>query len=381
MSVMSAAAYEANERGLAPRPAYAGDAARWAAFAAREPAADGAFIVAVATTGIYCRPTCPAKRPKRENVSFYDSPEAAERAGFRACLRCRPDQESPEQLRKEAIARACRLIENGKTPPRLEDLAKSAGFSPHHFHRLFKAATGVTPAAYAAARRRERVKAALRSEPTVTNALYAAGYSASSRFYAETGAGLGMAPSAYRKGGAGCAIRYATAPSSLGLVLVAATDRGVAAIQLGDDEGELVAALRERFPAASLTPADDRFADTVAAVVALVEAPERAFDLPLDIAGTAFQERVWQALRRIPPGRTATYAEIAAAIGAPKAIRAVGSACGANRLALVIPCHRALRTDGSLGGYRWGLDRKRALLEREAASASPAAVRVREQRD
>jgi AraC family transcriptional regulator, regulatory protein of adaptative response / methylated-DNA-[protein]-cysteine methyltransferase len=358
-----------------PAPRFGNDEARWAAFEARDPAADGAFIVAVHTTGIYCRPTCPARRPKRENVSFFETPEAAGRAGYRACLRCGPDRVSPLQARTDAIAAACRLIEAAETPPRLDELAKAAGLSPHHFHRLFKAATGVTPAAYAAARRREKVKARLQDAPTVTNALYAAGYNASSRFYAESDAGLGMAPSAYRKGGAGSAIRYAIAPSSLCLVLVAATEKGIAAIQLGEDEAELIGTLHARFPAARIARADETFADTVGAVLSLVENPERSLDLPLDIAGTAFQERVWQALRRIPPGTTATYAEIARVIGAPRAVRAVGAACGANRLALAIPCHRVLRGDGALGGYRWGVQRKRALLDREVASPADTAVR------
>ncbi|MFE1600513.1 bifunctional DNA-binding transcriptional regulator/O6-methylguanine-DNA methyltransferase Ada [Methylobacterium sp. ID0610] len=349
------------------------EAACWAALGRRDPAADGTFVYAVRTTGVYCRPSCPARTARRENVSFHASCAEAEAAGFRPCRRCRPNEPGLAARQAEAVARACRLIEEAETPPALDALARASGFSPHHFHRVFKRITGVTPKAYAGARRAARLESGLREAGTVTEAIFEAGFGTASRFYASAASRLGMTPTAYRRGGAGAAIRFAIAQSSLGAVLVAATGKGVCAILLGDDPEVLVRDLQDRFPRAELTGGDAAFEATVAQVVGLVEAPAAArFELPLDINGTAFQQRVWQALRAIPPGQTASYTQIAAAIGEPKAVRAVAQACGANPLAVAIPCHRVVRHDGALSGYRWGIARKRDLLAREAGSGAEA---------
>ncbi|KMO30183.1 6-O-methylguanine DNA methyltransferase [Methylobacterium aquaticum] len=345
-------------------------AACLSAIARRDRAADGRFVYAVCTTGVYCRPSCAARPARPENVSIHPTCAAAEAAGFRACRRCRPNEASGPERQAEAVARACRLIEAAETPPALADLAAAAGSSPSHFHRVFKQVTGVTPRAYAAARQAARAAEGLRQAATVTEAIYDAGYGAASRFYAAAPGRLGMTPTAYRRGGEGAAIRFAVGPCSLGHVLVAATDRGVCAILLGDEPDALLRDLQDRFPKAALTGGDRDFEALVAQVVGLVEAPGTAATLPLDIGGTAFQQRVWQALRAIPPGRTATYAEIAQAIGAPSAARAVALACGANRLAVAIPCHRVVRQDGSLSGYRWGVARKRTLLARERGNGA-----------
>ncbi|ACL55543.1 bifunctional DNA-binding transcriptional regulator/O6-methylguanine-DNA methyltransferase Ada [Methylobacterium nodulans] len=346
------------------------EAACRAALARRDPAADGTFVYAVRTTGVYCRPSCPARTARPENVSFYATCAEAEAAGFRPCRRCRPNEPGLAARQAEAVARACRLIEEAETPPSLDALSRTEGLSPYHFHRIFKRITGVTPKAYAAARRAARLESGLlRDAGTVTEAIFEAGYGTSSRFYAAAAARLGMTPTAYRRGGAGTAIRFAVAACSLGAVLVAATQKGVCAIMLGDDPEALVRDLQDRFPRAELTGGDAEFETVVAQVVGLVEAPGTArFDLPLDINGTAFQQRVWQALRAIPPGRTATYTQIAQAIGEPKAVRAVAQACGANPLAVAIPCHRVVRHDGALSGYRWGVARKRDLLARESTT-------------
>ncbi len=341
------------------------DDVRWTALATRDAAADGRFVYAVRTTGIYCRPSCSARRPNRENVSFHASCSDAEAAGFRPCRRCRPNEPSRAERQAEAVARACRLIEEAEAVPALDALAEEVGMSPFHFHRVFRSVTGITPKTYAAAQRAERVAAGLREADTVTQALYEAGYKAPSRFYAGATERLGMTPGTYRKGGLGARIRFAVAPCALGAVLVAASERGVCAILLGDEAEALTQELRQRFPGAALSPGDAAFAEWVAQVVGLVEVPARGLDLPLDIGGTAFQQRVWAALRAIPLGTTATYADIARAIGAPAAVRAVALACGANRLAVAIPCHRVVRSDGALSGYRWGVARKRALLTRE----------------
>ena len=342
---------------------------RWQAVAGRDRRADGAFIFAVRTTGIYCRPSCPARTPKRANVVFLDGPEEARQQGFRPCKRCRPDDAAGDTLEAQAVTAAARLIdravETGEPVPPLQTLADRAGFSKYHFHRMFKRSLGVTPKAYEAALRSRRMTAALATEPSITDAIYGAGYSSSSRFYETASARLGMPPKAHRRGGAGERIRYAVAACSLGFVLVAATDRGVCAIQFGDDRTVLVAGLAARFANAALGPGDDGFADLVDRVVALVEQPGAGHDLPLDLRGTAFQERVWQALRSIPAGQTASYAEIAQAIGAPRAARGVARACAANPAAVAVPCHRVVGSDGDLRGYRWGLDRKAKLLARE----------------
>lgn len=351
--------------GTAPMP-FATDQERWEAVRARDPAAEGSFYYSVATTGVYCRPTCAARLPRRENVAFHPSREAAERAGFRPCRRCRPGEPSQRERHAEAVARACRLIEEAEEPPALAELARNLGLSRFHFHRLFKEALGVTPKAYADARRMGRAREGLRQTATVTEAIYDAGFNASSRFYEAAPAMLGMTPTAYRAGGRDETIRFAIRPCSLGLLLVAATAKGLCAIRFGDDAAALEAGLRETFPRARLIEADPGFEAWVAAVIAFVEEPGRGLDLPLDIRGTAFQQRVWQALREIPPGTTATYSAIAERIGEPAAVRAVAKACGANRLAVAVPCHRIVRRSGELGGYRWGIERKKALLAREA---------------
>ncbi|MEH3116313.1 MAG: bifunctional DNA-binding transcriptional regulator/O6-methylguanine-DNA methyltransferase Ada [Methylorubrum populi] len=336
-----------------------------AAVAARDAGFDGRFVYAVRSTGVYCRPSCPSRAARPENLSFHAGIAEAERAGFRPCRRCRPDEAAASERHAEAVTRACRLIAAAETPPSLDALARAASLSPFHFHRIFKAVTGVTPRAYAQAHRAGRAADSLAQGRTVTESVYAAGYGAPSRFYAGAAERLGMSPSAYRRGGAGERIVFATSPCALGLVLVAATARGLCAILLGDAADALRGELGARFPRAEIVAGEADFAATVAQVVRLVEAPGAAFDLPLDIGGTAFQQRVWQALRRIPAGATATYAEIARAIGEPAAVRAVAMACGANRIAVAIPCHRVVRSDGALSGYRWGTARKAELLARE----------------
>ncbi|MEO1090008.1 MAG: bifunctional DNA-binding transcriptional regulator/O6-methylguanine-DNA methyltransferase Ada [Pseudomonadota bacterium] len=333
----------------------------------RDPGADGQFVYAVVTTGVFCKPSCPSRRPRPENVRFYPSAAAARAAGHRPCKRCAPEGRGGTTAHAALVARACRQIESAEMPPSLTELAAEARLSPFHFHRIFKATTGVTPKAYAAAHRAGRVREELAEGAPVTAALYEAGFGASSRFYETAAARLGMRPTAYRDGGRDVAIRFAVGECSLGSILVAATDQGVCAVQLGDDPAELVEALQDRFPNARLIGDDTAFAATVAAIVGLVERPHHPVELPLDVQGTAFQERVWQALRTIPPGDTASYAEIAERIGSPQAVRAVANACGANPVAVAIPCHRVVRSDGSLGGYRWGVERKQALLARERA--------------
>jgi AraC family transcriptional regulator, regulatory protein of adaptative response / methylated-DNA-[protein]-cysteine methyltransferase len=339
----------------------------WDAVSRRDRAFDGAFVFAVSTTGVYCRPSCKSRPAKRDNVTFYPTPETAERAGYRACKRCRPDKLGAPDPQLEAVRRACERIASAEEAPSLKDLAASAGLSPFHFHRVFKKVTGVTPKAYAAQMQARRAAQGLRTAETVTEAIYDAGFSSSSRFYETATARLGMTPTAVRRGGQGAIIRFAVGEASLGAVLVAATNKGVCAIMLGDDPDILVRELEDRFPRAELIGGDGEFERTVAQVVGLVEAPGQRLDLPLDIRGTAFQQQVWQALRAIPPGKTATYAEIAEAVGRPTAVRAVAQACAANPLAVAIPCHRVVRADGDVSGYRWGVERKRELLDREAA--------------
>ncbi len=330
----------------------------WAAFDRRDRSQDGRFVGAVTTTGIYCKPSCPARHPRREHVLFYRDGAEARAAGFRACLRCKPDEVGRDRV---AVAQAVALIEASEDGLGLEELAARVGYAPHHFHRLFKRATGVTPAVYARGLRAQRAAKALIEEDTVTQAIYEAGYSAPSRFYEGGAKRLGMTPSAWRKGGAGVTIRWTVADTSLGPMLVAATDKGLCRVSF--DEGE--EALRERFPNAEIIAGGAALADLAARVVASVESPERDQDLPLDVQGTAFQEAVWQALRSIPAGETRTYTELAALAGNPRAVRAAGTACGANHVSIVIPCHRAQRSDGTLGGYAYGLDRKVVLRKRE----------------
>jgi AraC family transcriptional regulator of adaptative response/methylated-DNA-[protein]-cysteine methyltransferase len=340
---------------------------RWAAVVARDGSADGTFYYSVETTGVYCRPSCAARRANPRNVRFHRSPADAERAGFRPCRRCKPDEPPLSKLHAAKVAEACRAIEAAEEIPTLAALAKRAGLSPYHFHRLFKAVTGLTPRAYGAAQRTKRVREELESRRTVTEAIYEAGFHSGGRFYATSDRLLGMTPTDYRAGGARTEIRFAVGECSLGSILVAQSGKGVCAILLGDDPDALVRDLQDRFPQATLVGGDAAFEKTVARVIGFVEEPAAGLDLPLDVRGTAFQHRVWQALVEIPAGATSTYTEIAARIGAPGSARAVARACGANALAVAIPCHRVVKTDGSLSGYRWGVERKRSLLERERA--------------
>ena len=348
---------------------YADEFSRWSAVQARDNEADGAFYYSVATTGVYCRPICAARRPHRENVRFHDTAEQAEKAGFRPCKRCRPHSLSPHARNRRIIEQACRAISDSAESPGLARLAESAGMSPFHFHRLFKQVTGVTPKAYASAAQNRRVREALDRGSNVTESIYASGFNSGAGFYASVNDRLGMTPTAYRSGGAGMSIRFALGECSLGSILAAATDRGVCALLLGDEPGVLVKELHSRFPEAKIIAGDSDFESVLAKAVALIENPRVGLDLPLDIRGTAFQVRVWEELRRIPPGATASYSEIAGKIGRPKAVRAVGAACGANSIAVAIPCHRVLRADKSLSGYRWGAGRKAELLKRETEGA------------
>ncbi len=343
------------------------DDARWRAVIERDGRADGAFYYAVKTTGVYCRPACSSRQPRRANVVFFASSADAEGAGFRACKRCGPRSIAARPPGHDAVLRACQLIEESAETPGLDELAGAVGLSPFYFHRLFKEVVGVTPKAYAAARRLRRLREGLDRGETVTRAIYGAGFGSGSRCY--EGDGLGMTPSDYRNGAAGLPIRYALAESYLGRVLVAATERCICSIELGDTPGELRAGLAARFSGATLAEGDADFAAMVRRVVAFLEAPGRGLDLPLDVRGTAFQRRVWEALRAIPAGSTASYGEVARRVGSPTAVRAVARACAANPVAVAIPCHRVVGADGGLRGYRWGVGRKRELLRREQAGA------------
>jgi len=340
-------------------PAIDADAS-WAAFERRDRGWDGRVIGAVRTTGIYCKPSCPAKRPKREHVEFFASGEEASAAGYRSCLRCRPDEVGRD---REAVAKAVKLIEAAEEAPNLAELATAVGYAPHHFQRLFKRDIGLSPAEYARALRATRAEGALKANGRVTDAIYDAGYSAPSRFYADAKERMGMAPSAWRDGGRGETIRWTIVDSPIGPLLIATTSKGICRLTFDDS----VNSLRRLFPNAELVRDDGSMAGLIHGVLAAVEHPATAPELPIDVAGTAFQEAVWRELRKIPPGETRSYAQIAAAIGQPKAVRAVGTANGDNHVAVLIPCHRVIRSDGSLGGYAGGLDRKRKLLEAEGA--------------
>jgi AraC family transcriptional regulator of adaptative response/methylated-DNA-[protein]-cysteine methyltransferase len=353
------------ERPTPPSPIEADP--RWARILRRDRTADGVFWYSVATTRIYCRPSCPSRAANPKNVRLHDTLEAARATGCRPCRRCNPEGLSPELQNRAVIEQACRSIEASERLPSLAELAEAAELSPWYFHRLFKAATGVTPARYGAQHRAQRVRAELASARSVTEAIYEAGFNSNGRFYEKSAELLGMTPTRYRAGGAREEIRFAIGQCSLGAILVASTAKGVAAILLGDDPEALARDLQDRFPEAKLIGGDAEFESLVARAVGLVEAPGLGQDLPLDLRGTAFQQRVWQALRRIPAGRTASYAEIARSIGAPGAVRAVAGACAANNIAVAIPCHRVIRLNGALSGYRWGVERKRILLDREAA--------------
>jgi AraC family transcriptional regulator of adaptative response/methylated-DNA-[protein]-cysteine methyltransferase len=315
-------------------------------------------IGAVKTTGIYCKPSCPARRPKRENVEFFADARGARAAGYRPCLRCKPDEVGRDH---EAVAKATAIIERAEEPPQLAELAAAVGYAPHHFQRLFTRAVGVSPAQYARALRAKRAQTELAEDKSVTEAIYDSGYAAPSRFYADAKERLGMTPSAWRDGGRGETIRWTVVECSLGPMLVAATAKGICRLTFEEDES----ALKRIFPNATLVADDGSMTDLVEGALAAVERPGTAPELPIDVAGTAFQEAVWRELRKIPPGETRSYAQIAAAVGKPGAVRATGSANGANHVAVLIPCHRVVRSDGSLGGYAGGLERKRKLLAAE----------------
>lgn len=339
---------------------------RWAHVVARDSKADGTFYYSVKTTGVYCRPSCASRLALPQNVSFHATREDAEHAGFRPCKRCKPDRASLVEEQTAKVASACRIIERSDNPPDLTTLAKRVGVSTYHFHRLFKRVTGVTPKQYAVACRDNRVRRQLHGRGNVTEVIFNSGYNANSRFYEKSNAVLGMTPTNYRRGGDNIEIRFAVGECSLGSILVAQSDKGVCAILLGDEPDVLTRDLQDRFPRADLIGGDRKFEKLVAKVVGFVEAPHVGLDLPLDMRGTAFQQRVWQALRKIPIGTTASYTDVAKRIGSPKSVRAVAQACAANSLAVAIPCHRVVRSDGNLSGYRWGVQRKRALLEKES---------------
>jgi AraC family transcriptional regulator of adaptative response/methylated-DNA-[protein]-cysteine methyltransferase len=348
--------------------AFANDGARWEAVRRRDRVADDAFYYSVRTTGVYCRPSCASRTARRENVAFHLSCEAAERAGFRACKRCRPREAGLADRHAAAVAKACALLESADEMPSLAALADAAGLSRFHFHRVFKGVTGLTPKAFADARRGERVRRELTQSDTVTQAIYGAGFNSNGRFYAAANDLLGMTPTQFRAGGNGHVIRFAVGECWLGSILVAATAQGVCAIEFGEDPDRLVRDLQDRFPKAQLIGGDAEFEQLVAKVIGFVEAPAQGLDLPLDIRGTAFQKQVWNAIRAIPAGATASYAELAERIGSPRATRAVARACASNTLAVAVPCHRVVRKDGGPSGYRWGVERKRSLLQRENAA-------------
>ncbi len=338
---------------------------RWQAVVRRDAQADGEFVYAVRTTGVYCRPSCPSRAARRENVAFFESGDRAAAAGYRPCRRCRPDAPSQQQIRSALVCQACEAIEHSATPPALAQLARQAGMSPFHFQRIFKAVAGLSPKAYHKAVQARRLAASLQSAPSVTAALYDAGFNSAGRFYEAAPALLGMSPGSYRKGGAGEHIRHAVEPCTLGWILVAATRKGICAIEFGDGPQGLADRLRTRFPQAQFEPADDEFRRWIVRVLGYIEQPRGVLGLPLDVQGTVFQHRVWQALQAIPAGQTASYGEIAERLGQPKAYRAVARACAGNPVAVAIPCHRAVRANGALSGYRWGILRKAELLRRE----------------
>lgn len=340
---------------------------RWRRVLARDRTADGEFWYSVATTGIYCRPSCPSRAAKPENVGLHDTLEAARATGCRACRRCNPDGPSAEAGNAAIVARACRLIEQSEEPPSLTELAGAVGLSAGYFHRLFRTLTGLTPKAYAVGHRADRVREKLHGARSITEAIHGSGFNSSGRFYAQSTSMLGMTPARYKAGGRHEDIRFAIGQSSIGAVLVASSEQGVVSILLGDEPDALAENLQDRFPNARLIGGDRDYEQLVAQVVGFVEMPSLGLDLPLDVRGTAFQQRVWQALRGIPAGCTISYPELAAKIGSPGSVRAVAGTCAANAIAVAIPCHRVVRSDGALSGYAWGIERKRALITREAA--------------
>jgi AraC family transcriptional regulator of adaptative response/methylated-DNA-[protein]-cysteine methyltransferase len=352
------------------------DDLRWTAVEGRDASADGRFVYSVASTGVYCRPSCAARLALRRNVRFHETCAAAESAGFRACKRCRPNEAPLAERQAELVRAACRTIETAEALPELGTLAAAAGLSKFHFLRVFRKVTGVTPRQYAERWRAERVQTELRAGSSVTEAIYDAGFQSSSRFYAKAPGILGMTPGQFRGGGSGVAIRYVMGQSSLGLVLIASTEKGICSVRFGESEAALVEELAEDFPYASIERAGPKFQASADAVLRFIDEPRDRFELPLDIRGTAFQQRVWQALREVPAGQTVSYSELAARAGNAAAVRAVGSACGANPVAVIVPCHRAVRSDGTLSGYRWGLERKRMLIEKEALRSRDDEIRA-----
>ncbi|MCG7374134.1 Ada regulatory protein [Pseudomonas luteola] len=341
------------------------DDPRWKALVDRQISASDQFVYAVMTTGVYCKPCSPTKLPRPENVVFFDTAAQAEAAGYRPSKRADKDQISINQKHASMVSEVCREIDLSEELPNLNEMAMKAGISPFHFHRIFKKITGLTPKAYGLASRKNRVRNQLALATTVTDALYEAGYNSNSRFYEDAQNILGMKPTEYRAGGVNVSIKFALGECSLGSILVAQSDKGICAILLGDDPDKLIRDFQDQFPKANLIGGDADFEKLVAVVVGFVESPEIGLNLPLDLRGTVFQERVWQALREIPVGATVTYTELAKMIGMPNSVRAVANACGANKLAVAIPCHRVIRSDGSLSGYRWGVERKKKLLAKE----------------
>jgi AraC family transcriptional regulator, regulatory protein of adaptative response / methylated-DNA-[protein]-cysteine methyltransferase len=346
------------------------DDPRWARIVARDKTADGHLWYSVLTTGIYCRPSCPSRTANPKNVALHDNLESARATGFRPCKRCNPEGLSLESENAALVAKACRLIEESEEEPSLEELAEAVGRSPSYFHRMFKSTTGLTPKNYAAADRAKKVREGLEVGSSVTEAIYDAGFNSSGRFYEKSTGMLGMTPSQYRAGGLNEEIKFAVGQTSFGAILVASSTKGVASILLDDDPEKLVRNLQDRFPNARLVGADREYESLIARVVGFVENPHIGLDLPLDVRGTAFQRRVWQALQEIPVGQRVSYSVIAHRIGSPNSVRAVAGACAANNLAVAIPCHRVVRNDGALSGYAWGVERKRALLDREASQTA-----------
>jgi AraC family transcriptional regulator of adaptative response/methylated-DNA-[protein]-cysteine methyltransferase len=351
--------------------------AQWQAVEARDRGADGAFVYAVRSTGIYCRPSCPSRKPRRGQVVFFNLPEAAEQKGFRPCLRCRPRTINPRDARAEAVARVCREIEKrihgegnsaGESPVTLAALSAPVGMSSHQLERAFRSVMGITPRQYADAQRMRRLKTRLKKGDDVTTALYDAGFGSSSRLYERAPSHLGMTPATYRRGGAGMRIHYTIADSPLGRLLVGATDRGISALYLGESDAQLEAAIQKEYPRAEIRRDRNGMEGWIESILAHLRGREPHLNLPTDVQATAFQRRVWEELRRIPYGATRTYSEVARAIGRPKAIRAVARACATNPVSVVVPCHRVVREDGNLAGYRWGVERKRVLLEHESAA-------------
>ncbi len=344
------------------------DDAKWKAVIDNNSTADDTFYYAVMTTGVYCRPSCSSRLPNRANVEYYTTCKEAEIAGYRACKRCNPSANSKTLEIEQKIIRACRIIEESETHLKLEELAARVDLSPYHFHRLFKKFVGVTPKQYASQHQSQRFQKSLKTSPSITDAIYSAGFGSSGSAYDKSQDHIAMKPKDYRKGAIGITITYGLAQCFLGWVIVAATDRGICAIEFGDDPDLLPGQVQTRFPKAQLKKADIGFDSLIKEVVDFIKAPEDTFQLPLDIQGTAFQQKVWNVLRQIKPGKTLSYSDVANRIGNPNAVRAVASACASNKIAVVIPCHRVISKGGKLSGYRWGTERKKMLLDSEKQS-------------